>query len=193
MIYSKIKRLFFDFFQEHEFFESQLVCLRPYNPNTDCVVESFTNEDWKLMFPNVNKDSFNRWAQDDIHLVLSGLDRETKQQFGILVFEQMKNPDYGVYVHGGTWKPNLKSNMLAYDGLHSALQYLIDNGFEIYSSCFTKNLRADKFLKDFGFVEFLVEEDFSYKFLELDKFTNNDILNRLERILHQNKWQKHNN
>lgn len=183
MAISKIKRTFTEFFQEHDHFESQQVCFRLYNPSTDSIFDSFSPSDWELMFPNSNEETFNKWSQLDNRVILSCFDRFTNLLFGVLVLINTKNPDNGIYFHGGTWKKEVRFSLLAYEGLHFILQLLIDKGFEIYASCAKVNIRADMLQKQFGFIKFFTDSGYSYKYLDLEKFSKFDIQKRINLCL----------
>lgn len=179
MAISKIKRTFADVFQVQDHFESQHVRFRPYNPSKDSIFESFSPSDWDLMFPNTNKETFNKWSQLDHYVILSCFDRFTNLLVGVLVFTNTKNPDNGIYFHGGTLKKGVRFSLMAYEGLHYVLKFLIEKGFEIYTSCVKVNISADMFQKRFGFIEFFADHGYSYKYLDFEKFSECDILQRI--------------
>ena len=65
-----IKNIFNDYFKKKGNFESKLVLLRPYNPNSEQIVRNFTCEDWNQIFPNLTENEFNSKVSNDECVVL---------------------------------------------------------------------------------------------------------------------------
>lgn len=175
-----IKNIFKDYFKKEGDFESKLVLLRPYNPNSEQIVCSFTCEDWNQIFPNFTENEFNSKVNSDDCVILSCIDKETQELFGFLVVEDCDWGYKSVRFHGGTWKHERRYSLLAYEGLHYVLKFLLHNEFEIFVTCNKNNSRADLLQKKFGFVEFDCNDTLSYKVLDTEKYKNNKILSQIE-------------
>lgn len=170
-----VKSIFNDYFREHKYLYSQHVELRPYNLDTDSIIGSFSDCDWEEIFPGIDEASFNIWSKCGDRIILSGIDKELQQLFGVLVITDSIRSENSVCFHGGTWKHEKRYTLLAYEGLHKVLQLLLANRFDVLTTCNKTNLRADMLQKRFGFVEYKIDDYLSYKYLDVDRFKKSDI------------------
>ena len=170
-----VKSIFNDYFREHKYLYSQHVELRPYNLDTDSIIGSFSDCDWEEIFPGIDEASFNIWSKCGDRIILSCIDKELQQLFGVLVITDSIRSENSVCFHGGTWKHERRYSLLAYEGLHKVLQLLLANRFEVLTTCNKTNLRADMLQKRFGFVEYKIDDYLSYKYLDVDRFKKSDI------------------
>lgn len=181
----KIKQVYVDYFLNNEFFSSCHVEMRPYNTEIDTFSTKFSQEDWNLIFPGRERSILQEWIELDDRIVLSCFEKQTKEPFGFIILFQPHPDNDDLWFHGGTWLHSRKSALLVYEGLYMILSFLIDNGFNAMTSCYKINKRADALQRHFGFVEFFIDEESSYKQLDKELFANNGISGVLKRCFAQ--------
>lgn len=183
---ASIKSIFCHFFNEHDHIESKHVSFRLYNPKTDEIIPNFNVEDWGQIFTDVNETMLKEWTVYDDRVLLSCIDKEKNQLFGILVIFETNKSEKSICFHGGIWRHNRRSIMLAYEGLYKMIQFLLDNGLEVLTTCKKTNKRASMLHKQFGFVEFGDDDILSCKYLDVKEFESNNLPRRLEKyFLHE--------
>lgn len=178
-----VKRVFIDHFNEDQIFNSELVSFRQYHPVNDSIIYNFSSEDWENIFPGVDEKEFNIWTKCDDRIVLSCINRERQELFGLLVITDSILSNKAICFHGGIWKHDQYTTLLAYEGLDKILQFLVDNEFDVYVTCNVSNIQADRLQRRFGFEEYDVKNGVSYKNLDIEKFRHCDILQHLQRCM----------
>lgn len=181
----RIKQIYIDYFRNNASFSSCHVEMRPYNIKVDPLSTKFSQEDWNLMFSGRERSILQKWTELDDRIVLSCFEKQTKLPFGFIMLFQPHPDNDDLWFHGGTWLHSRKPTLLAYESLYKILSFLIDNGFNVRASCYKINKRADALQRHFGFVEFVTDEESSYKQLDKDLFANNGIRGILERCFAQ--------
>lgn len=68
-----------------------------------------------------------------------------------------------VSIHGGGWNKSLGSSLLYYRGYICMIEYLLQKGMKVRTTCLINNINALNFIKSVGFVIYKKEEKY-YKF-----------------------------
>ncbi len=177
----RIKQIYLNHFRDNEYFSSCHVEMRPFNAAEDAISTMFSQEDWNYIFSSQDRTILQKWVERDDRVVLTCVDKQTKQIFGFIALFQPRIEDNDVWFYGGTWSHNRMSALLAYEGLHEILRFLSSNKFNIRAGCYRINKRSEALLRHFGFIEITADEDCSYKQLDHNKFANNGIEDILKR------------
>ena len=170
-----IEDIFYQYFQSHSYIESDRTVLRVYDPDKDCVFKNFSNEDWYQIFPDIDEETFNQWTYYIDRVILVALEKTNDQPFGVICIQESHITPLLVCFHGGVWEHNVKNMLLEYEATDNILHFLVNNGFEVFVTCFKDNKKADRFQKSLGFEEFQQDETLSYKSLNIDKLNTNII------------------
>lgn len=174
-----IKKIFNEYFVHHSYIENDRIMLRLYNPDEDEIYSKYSPEDWNMIFYNVDEKSFKEMGRQFIdRVILVAIDKNDDNPFGFICIQESHDIPMEVCFHGGTWRHDTKSILLEYNATDCILQFMLDKNFNIKTTCYISNIKADRFLKSLGLVEYKVDEKLSYKYLDISLFKSNIIRNR---------------
>lgn len=181
----KVKDIFSLYFQSHSYIESERTELRVYDPEKDCIYKKFSFDDWYQIFPNIDEESFNKWTDYTDRVILVALEKSKGQPFGVICIQESHITPLLVCFHGGVWEHSVKYMLLEYEATDNILHFLVNNGLEVYVTCFKDNKKADRFQRSLGFEEFQQDETVSYKSLNIDKLNTNIISLRKDNMIRE--------
>ena len=178
-----IKKIFNDYFLHHSSIENERIMMRLYDPDNDDIYSKFSSEDWNMIFSDVDENSFKEMGRQYIdRVILVVIDKKGDNPFGFVCIQESSDTPKEVYFHGGTWKHDTKNILLEYNATDCIMQFLVNRNFNLKAMCYISNTKADRFQKSLGFVEYKVDEKFSYKYLDISLFKSNIIKQRSRRF-----------
>lgn len=179
---NSIKFVFNEYFSSNGTMPIGDMFLRLYDPLYDLVIQNYSEEEWHLIFSNINEDNLKDLNTCVNVVILLWCDIVTGNPHGMVFLEEDYNKPSEVAVHGGTWNHTPKY----YQKIFHSIIYLFDFLFKykatIKTSCRISNIRADKFLRSLCFEETRRDELFSYKTLDKQVFEESFLINRMRLV-----------
>ncbi len=146
--------------------------------------EHFPLEEWKLMVSDIESDkewgTFLHNYRDFIKCYVLYICK-TKQEIGFVYLYNESKHFNVVSVHGGGWGKSTILSIMYYRGILLMIEYLLNQGRKVRTSCFVGNDRALRFLTSIGFVRYLTTENAYYMWINLKRLQNSKIYKYLKR------------
>lgn len=152
---------------------------RPYNPLNETIKDKYSANDWKLIFESYDEEDLKDLQRCANVIILMWCDTDTAKAHGMVYLEEPYNDLGALHYHGGTWDHNPKLFVEIFHSQIKLFNMLLNIGAGIKTTCGTKNIRADKYQKSLGFIEYDQDENLSYKMLDKDKFLNSPLVKRM--------------
>ena len=169
-----IKRIFLNYFKDNPFIEDSRVFLRLYDPSKDVIYPRFSTDDWNMIFTEVDETTFINMGKYYIdRIILIGFDKLSGIPFGFACVQESHETPMEVSFHGGTWEHDVKNIILEYISTDLLLNFLVKHNFNVTATCFITNVKADRFQKSLGFVEYNKDSQLSYKRLPPNALEHN--------------------
>ena len=146
--------------------------------------EHFPLEEWKLMVSDIESDkewsTFLNDYRDFIKCYVLYI-RKTEQKIGFVYLYNESKLFNVVSVHGGGWGKGTKMSLMYYRGLLLMIEYLLNQGRKVRTSCFVGNDRALRFLTSIGFVKYHTSDNSHYMWINIKRLQNSKIYKYIKR------------
>lgn len=143
----------------------------------DILCRRFPVKNWNYIISDINSDV--EWANllKDSLLIRCYILKQcsTNEQIAFAYTKQEDLKGKIISLHGGGWGTNPSSKLMFYRGFILLIEYFLNKGIRVRTSCLESNITGYRFIKSVGFVNYKLSNNYFHFWINTKRLESNKI------------------